>query len=599
MMREPWRRLAPCAGVTAALAVAIRAIYLQQLSGAPEFLHPVLDAAAHVEWARAFLAGEWPGNEPHFRAPGYVWVLAAALRVVGDDPTRVAAVQLLAGAVTPVLTSLLAGRWFGVGTAWIAGVGAALAPMFLFFDAQLLDPALSVPLVLAAVIALGEAAGTNRARVALVAGLLAGAVAIVRPPLAIAVMLPVFVLLVRRGFCRRRLGAWVAGFALLPLAVTAQNAMRGDAVIVASQGGLNFYLGNGVNADGHSATFAERPDLTGYRIIEAARGIAEAERGAPLRDSEVSAYWTARAAGDIRSDPARWLALLAKKSFLFGFVREIPNNHDAALFAERFPFLRWLPGWGVWLPLGVAGWIAARRRSGAHEVGAVVLGVFVVCVAFFVNARFRVPALPFWIVLAAAGWTAIATRRERIVFAAVAAATAMAFHVNVYGIPTSVWLPSYVLLAEAERARNEPVRALRWTERALEREPGFYAARMLQIELLRGMGRVGDALDIVHAGLAVLPDNVPLLTEHGALLDLAGEPERALVPLDRAIATDPGYDPARVNRAIVLVRLGRTDDAVRELRSLLDGSAGSSAASRAAALLTAIERGELTPLRGK
>jgi hypothetical protein len=247
-------------------------------------------------------------------------------------------------------------------------------------------------------------------------------------------------------------------------------------------------------------------------MLEGARGIAEAERGHALRASEVSAYWATRARREVAADPARWVRLLAKKTFLFGFAREIPNNHDPVLFERRFPFLRWLPGWGVWAPLGIVGWIAARRRRGSAELGAVVFGVFVSCVAFFVNARYRVPALPFLIALAAGGWVSTTSVRGKLALLAGALGIGVFWHWNPYEIPTRVWVPSYVLLAEAERDRHESVRALRWVEQALDEAPGFYPARMLQIELLRGTGRAAEALEIARRGVEGLPQDAAFVT---------------------------------------------------------------------------------------
>ena len=87
---------------TAVAALAYRLLYLHQLRDTPAFLSPALDAAAHLEWARGFLDGTWPGGEPFFRAPGYVLALAGTLGVCGNDPERVAPLQLLAGIVFAV-----------------------------------------------------------------------------------------------------------------------------------------------------------------------------------------------------------------------------------------------------------------------------------------------------------------------------------------------------------------------------------------------------------------------------------------------------------------------------------------------------------------
>jgi tetratricopeptide (TPR) repeat protein len=589
--------------VAGALGLAFRALYLDQLRGTPAFLQPVLDAQAHLEWARGLLAGTWPPPEAFFRAPGYVAFLAAELAVLGDDPARVATFQCCLGAVTAVLTAAVARRFFGTAAAWTAGAGAAVYPTFAFFDAQLLSPVLELPLALAAVLAAPRAGEPPAAGRVAGAGLLWSAAAVVRPPLLLAAaVLPAGVAAApgSRGAKGRRAALAAAAVLTLPLLLTARNAAVGDPVFLASQGGLNLYLGNNVHADGMAATFPDDPSALGYRMVESARALAEAAEGRRLGSAEVSAYWTSRARRDVAREPGRWLALQVRKAVLFWGDREIPNNHDPALFAEAAPVLK-LPGWGLWAPLGLVGLVAARRRSGARRTAAVVLAVMVGCVAFFVCARFRLPAAPF---LIAAGGGAVsaaasAIRRRRFPSAAALAGAAvllaLLLRANPYGVPREPWVISYVLAAEAEAARREPVRALRWIERALRENPGLYAARVAEIDLLRRTGRIPEAKERAEAAVRALPGDPALRSSLGGLLDLTGEPEAALREMDAALALDPGYEPALVSRAVVLARLGREDEAVAGLRTFLAERPRSPETPRAESVLRAIESGALSP----
>jgi hypothetical protein len=482
---------------------------------------------------------------------------------------------------------------FGAVAAWIAGIGAAAYPIFPFFDGQLLDPALSVPVTVAAALATVEAArGGERTR-ALAAGLWSVA-AIVRPPLLVAAaVLPLS--LVRRGE-RRAAARAVAIILVLPLLVTARNASVGDGAFIATQGGLNFYLGNGRDADGVAATFAEAPTALGYGMVVAATRSAEAREGRALRPSEVSAHYVRRTLGEIAHDPARWLRLLVKKAVVFWGSREIPNNHDPALFAEVVPVMRWAAGWWLWAPLGVVGLVFAWRRPGVPVLAGIVGAVWLENVLFFGNGRFRVPAAPL-LVVAGAGALAVIARglrgdrvRRPVRWLAAACGLGLLFHANPYGIPREVWPMSYVLVAEAERDRGEPVRALRWIERALAEEPALYPARFAQVQLLRRTGRTAEALEVVERLLRAVPNDAQLRAEHGVLLDLAGRTDAALAEIDAALALDPELDAARVHRAVALARLGRADEAREALLAFLRERPASPEASRAREVLGGLER---------
>ncbi len=582
------RALAAPVLATAVAAAAMRMAYAAALARHPELAAPVLDGAANLAWARGLLAGTWPGDEPFFRPPGYLVALAGLLRAAGDDPARVVAWQLALGTVTPVLVALLAARAGGAAAAWVAGLGAAVYPAFLFFDGQLLAPVVAVPLFAAGVLCGDRARERGGAGAALGAGALIGAAGAAWP-----LVLPVGAWLAldlaRRG---RRAAAVAAGAALLaaPLLATAHNVRAGDPSFLASQGGLNLYLGNGPGADGMSATFPDAPTALGYRMVEAAARIAEADAGRELRPSEVSAHWTRRTLESVAADPARWLALLGRKAVLAFAAREIPNNHDLALFREEIPLLRG-PGWGVWLPLAAAGvWLRRRDRS-VRWLAAAAGITLLAMLAFFVNDRFRVPAAPLVVALGGAGAAALvrAARARSWRAAGTAAAVAVAFtavaHANPFGIPARPWVVSYLLVAEAERARGEPVRALRWIDRALAEEPGMYAARLARIELLRRAGRVAAARAEAARALAAMPGDAALRHEHAILLDLAGDPAAALAEAERAIAADPTLAAAHVSRAVILSRLGRNDEAVAALRAFLGADPDPAEAARAQELL--------------
>ncbi len=631
MTRGGLGRWAPILG-TALAALGYRAVYLAQIRAHPELLQPVLDGAANLAWAREWLEGTWPGNEPYFRAPGAIWGIGVGLAATGGDGVRLAELQILLGAVTPVLVALLAASMFGRAAAWVAGLAAAVYPMFPFHDGQLLDSFLQIPLVVAAVAASWSACRAPAlARVA-AAGLLWGAAAVVRPPLLLAAAVMPAALLLRAGTdgagrgrggddpggarerggddpggARERgraAGLAAAGivFALgIPSLVSIHNVRCGDPLFLASQGGLNLYLGNARSADGVSAAFPDDPTALGYAMLDAAAREASSREGRALRPSEVSRHYVRRTGEEIRADPGAWARLLAKKLVLFGSAREIPNNHDPALFARAMPILRWSPGWESWAPWGIAGAWLLRRRFEVRLLAAITAAVGVAAVAFFAAGRFRLPAAPLLLILAAAGFVEarrllrVRALRPAAVFAVLGVGLALALRANPYRLPEEPWIGSYLLVAEAERDRGETMRALGWIERALELEPGSYAARRAQIELLRRAGRVEEARDVALRLVEAAPRDAALRAELGALFDLTGETERALQEIEHALELDPGLDAALVHRGVVLARRGDPEGARRVLETFLRDRPRSPDAPRARAALEALGRGELGP----
>ena len=81
-------------------------------------------------------------------------------------------------------------------------------------------------------------------------------------------------------------------------------------LLMASQGGINFYLGNTDEADGLSAIM---PEPLGHNWrIEDITYLAEVDCGRELKPGEVSTYWTGRALKWIQAHPGRFHLLHLK-----------------------------------------------------------------------------------------------------------------------------------------------------------------------------------------------------------------------------------------------------------------------------------------------
>jgi tetratricopeptide (TPR) repeat protein len=613
------------------VALALRLTYLVDLRHAPFFSHPQMDALYHDQWARRLAAGDWIGSGVFFRAPLYPYFLGVMYALFGPDYTLVRIVQFLLGSFTAVFTTIVVGRRFGRMAGVTAGLLQATYGPGLYYEGELLLVVLEAPLNLAATWALDQAVATKRARAWALAGAFLGLAALVRPN--ILALLPVVGVYALWAFGRASWSrlALYGGTALLVLApVLLRNAIVGhDFVPVASQGGLNYYLGNNPAADGMSAVAPEfRRTWTGG--LEDADRLATLALGRPLRPSEVSSYWMHRALSWARFYPGEFLRLQCKKLALFWDAYEIPNNDDYYYFSHLARVFRWpvLFDFALVGPLAILGLVlglAGRRLTFAWIAVPIVL--WLVIAAFFVCGRFRASTTPLL-----AGWAGIGVS-QLVMFArarswrrlggallvlviACLAVNLDLSHLRAYHTTAESHLRLGIFYAAGgnpEKARAEYEAALhenpafadgwnnlgvlhaqeqRWTEaraafeRALALVPDHPKALGNLAALDFREGRHAEADSLARRALEVGGEEPETLYNAAVVLGNLGHADLAYEGFHALVLRQPWNSAARAGEVRALMALGRPHDALTSLRS--------HPADRRSAELDALER-ELQP----
>jgi 4-amino-4-deoxy-L-arabinose transferase-like glycosyltransferase len=406
------------------VALAFRGAYLLEASRRPDFDLFYMDEEYHLEWARGLASGEWshPYSElkegPFFRAPGYPYFLAGLLAFFGGGTGGVRVIQIILGSLSCLLVYGLAARVFGQRVGLLAGLLCSLYWVLAYFDTQLLLPVLLVFLLLAGMFTALIAAERRSTLLACLAGLAFGLYSITRPN--ILVFFPVLawwvVALVRRRGAE--IGRWFAalfliGLLLPPALVTIRNRIAGgDWVLIASQGGVNFYIGNNPQSNGMQAVVPGTRQ-TWWGGYEDTRAIAEEAAGRSLKPSEISDYWFGQAFEYMKDDPAEWLRLTLRKAGAYVGNVELPNNEPYEAYRAEYLSLRSIPlGFGVLFGLFLVSLplqLKLRRRAIAEkstsgQVRADFIGLMLALaavysltvIAFFVTGRYRVPMVPFF-----------------------------------------------------------------------------------------------------------------------------------------------------------------------------------------------------------
>jgi 4-amino-4-deoxy-L-arabinose transferase-like glycosyltransferase len=392
-----------------------------------------MDEQYNLEWAKSLASGVWSPpydqlrNAPYFRAPLYSYFLAGLFRLFGPNALIARIVQIILGSVSCALAYGVGTKCFGRRVGVVTGGLCSFYWVLAYFDSQLLQPVLLIVLLLAGLLAALVAAERRDARLAGLAGLGFGLYAITRPEILIFFPLVIWwAMKVGRGTATRMARWFVVllalGFLLPPALATVRNrAVSGDWVVVASQGGVNFYIGNNPQSNGMQAVVPGTHE-SWWGGFEDTKAIAEKAAGHSLKASEISAYWFRRGFTFMRQGPARWLRLTLRKAALSVGNVEIPNNEPYEAHRGNYLSLKSIPlGFGLLLGLFVVSlpqMLGLRRRdhlgtpSGAdpadscleraealrHSFVSLVLQLMLVyaltTIAFFVTGRYRVPLVP-------------------------------------------------------------------------------------------------------------------------------------------------------------------------------------------------------------
>ena len=535
------------------LALGARLIYLLQIRGNPFFAHPTMDPLYHHEWAAQIADGEWSGDEVFFRAPLYPYLLGLLYVIFGSSFFWVRFAQVVIGSVSCGLVYLLGERLFNRPVGIVAGVLAAFYGTLIYFDAELLIPVVAVFLNLLMALLLLRAQSSSRPLRWFVAGGALGLSAVARPN--ILLFVPVVCVWIAGHFwsTRRRVlvaaGAFLVGSMVAVGPVTLRNYLVGeDFVLIASQGGINFYIGNNPQSDGKTA-IAPGMRKTWWGGYHDSVRIAQERRGRALKPSEVSDYWFGQGLRFIVEKPFQYIRLQMKKIALFWNGFEATNNESIYFFSRYSSLLRGLVfdrvlyvPFGLLGPLALVGiflgWRDHRRKIVLPVL--LVATYFVSVILFFVCARYRVPVLPFLIVFCSytLWWMYRAIRRR--------------------AYRSLGW--TLVLLTVLMIGAN-----VNWFDQTPNWAQGYYNEALAYSET----GQEEATLASYHRALQQNPRFPEALNNIGSIYMNRGDYRSAIPYFERAIQLRPSYAIPHNNLGLIYAEEGNYEQAAKEFQTVL------------------------------
>ncbi len=340
-----------------------------------------------------------------YHGPAYIVFLAAIYGITGHHWWAVYLVQSLLSSATLLGIYLLARRLLSPRVAMLALVLSAAYAPFLAYAHVLMPETFFITLLVLSTYAFARGVHDDSGVWLGLSGILCGIAALTRSE---ALLLPiVFFLWIAlspgRWPALRRLGP---GLALLVLSMalvltpwTARNYLDQQQFIPGNTvGGLNLLIGNHPGADGF---FDEAPVWSDPAVQTA---LSEGKREAALDD-----VFLKQALAWIWSHPADFVALTGWRVLLFlaapddWLISGIgSNNLDAMSGVQR------VYTWALMFLALVGGFAGLRRRRETLLPLLIFLYILGVVSLFYFQARYRLPAMPFVIMLAAYGVSVIA-----------------------------------------------------------------------------------------------------------------------------------------------------------------------------------------------
>lgn len=312
-----------------------------------------------------------------------------------------------------------------------------------------------------------------------------------------------------------------------------------DPVFLSAHSGVNLWIGNNPGANGYPR-FPLGLRAGQQAMLKDSITGAEAAAGRPLRRSEVSQYWSAKAKAYIAEHPLAWSKLILTKianfwsAFQYDDISVITSLREQAVTLPGFRF-------GLIAALALAGMVVALPAfSASRWILAAVLLHMMSLLSVFVTERYRLAAVPGLLVFAAAFvwqlWHAVASQRHRRAIALFATILATAWIVSVRKGDAELWaLDPY----------NSGLHALDAKELDV-------AERKLKL------------------AYAYVPTNAELNFALGNLHLARSDPQNARALYARTLVLDPRHEGALNNLGVLSLGEQQWDGAIRFFEAALE-----------------------------
>lgn len=585
------------------ITVLLRVAHVWNSRSNPTFWAPALDPGWYDQAAQDIVQGHW-GPFPLFRAPVYPALLAATYSVFGHDLVAARLLNVVMQAVTAWVILRVGRSYFSPQVGVIATALFALNGMAVFYSVELLSVTTEMLTASIALWATLRLTRDTNPPALILCGLSWGFAVITRPNSLLlfpVVAVALWILSRRKVETQGRplldillhkltpVFIWGAAAFVPILPITIANWIEGgEPVLVATQGGVNFWIGNNPDATGILSVL---PGYGNAWTMEDAKEAAEADLGRALKQGELSGYYYSKGWHFLFAEPLAGLRLMIRKTLLFFNRFEISNNKHIAHFAALSP---WLPpliylDFGVLMPLSLLGGWVLWRRSTVRIMVALTGAYAVSVILFFITTRFRMPAVPWMCLLSAAGivWVIEALKRHytpkhllplTLLIPATVIAWMNPWHMQEASLFWARYMEgnAYLKLGQLDSARVCLMATATWQD-SLQDAVAVSKAKLNLGVIAAKQGKMEEAREWYQGSLQDDPENPDAWNNIGTTYESLGDTNNAIDAYRRALALKPNSVDPRHNlagvyfyRGIAALKRGDDSTAIEQLEGCVE-----------------------------
>ena len=545
-------------------AIIIRVIYWFSVAKEPWFQTPGMDPEFYRTWATAIIGGHGADYIPFPRAPLYPYLLAGIIKYFGSWWLVPRLFNLVCDLTSVWAIWTLAKRIAGVRAGFIAALLFGLCGMAIYQSGELLMTSLETALAALFLLSLITAIESRSIRGATLTGFIVAMFTLCRPSgLLLVLFMPLaMIYLSGKGSRSSLLPASCALLSALVCLtpVTYFNYMAtGKIVPVATQGGVNFFIGNAQGATGWASSL---PGVGADWTDADATRLAELDAGISLNPYEQSQQLFKMGIDQIKSAPSAWLGLMIRKTLIMHNIHEIGNNRPLNLPKEAAPFLHllFLLSLGGLLPFAIVGLIQSRSNFIIIKVS---IGFIIIfggsLLFFFISGRYRMPLLPVCIVFAGIGIAYLSNKWSNVLRLSSLIAILTGF---IIALPP--WAGSnfdnaaqgYFVVGNALLKQGRPAEAATYYTRSIAHDPEYPKLHLNRGVALMAGGDTSQAIAEFKRELEIFPNRAEALNNLAVIAESRGELDFARQFYRRALTMPSGIDDARDNLLRLTLRSG-------------------------------------------
>jgi len=545
-----------------AIGFMLRFIYVIETDNTLFFSYLFSDSKIYFDWAnKIHTAGNWMGDKIFFMSPGYPYLLAAIFLFFGSSIIIIRIIQTIISAVTIYFIYKSAENIFGKTPALISAFIAAFYNIFIFYSGAILGETIQVLIISIICFNVSRVENIESKYKWFKIGMFIGLASFFRASIlsAGAGLLIYLIIQLRKNRVSnfKPLLFLLFGIAIPVLIVTTRNYLVGkDFVLLSSNGGINFYIGNNENALGVYV------NPKGFEIFNDMPGEKYAQKvtGQKLSPSEVSSYWYNEGLEFIKSQPLEAGILTLRKILFYFDDDENPQstNVNIDFFRENFSTVLKLPliNFQIILLSAITGiYFAARNRKKIWHLISVLIALIISTIIFFVIGRFRLVAMPIFIIFSGYGVFSIyqsGLSKKYISLLVPSGIISLIIVMQYFFIPNYSYLnfDAWNNLADAEFQNKRFDTAISYARKSIsiqENEISFY----LLANCLAAKGEFNEAIKNYNLALKLNPNSSMTYFNRGLLFAQQGNFENAMQDFYKTIEIDPMFGEAYRNIAII------------------------------------------------